>query len=103
MRLHNSRDETLLRFHSNGDLNNQFLSEEVELMCCGVLKAAGGLGAIVALILVVVALLKQVVLLLGFLLAALKIAIIVLFVAVLVMNVLAILRDRSRRRRETEI
>jgi hypothetical protein len=48
-------------------------------MCCGVLKAAGGLGAIVALILVVVALLKQIVLLLGFLLAALKIAIIVVF------------------------
>ncbi len=28
-------------------------------MCCGILKAFGGLGAIVALILVIVALLKQ--------------------------------------------
>ena len=69
-------------------------------MCCGVLKAFGGLGAIVALILVVVALLKQLILRVGFLLAALKIAIIVVFVAVLVMIVLAILRDRGRKRRE---
>ena len=37
-------------------------------MCCGILKGFGGLGAIVALILVVVALLKQLILLVGFLL-----------------------------------
>lgn len=72
-------------------------------MCCGILKAAGGLGAIVALILVVVALLKQLILLVGFLLTALKVAIILVFVAVLVMIVLAILRDRSRKRNETGI
>jgi hypothetical protein len=36
-------------------------------MCCGILKGFGGLGAIVALILVVVALLKQLILLVGFL------------------------------------
>ena len=40
----------------------------VEFMCCGILKAFGGLGAIVALILVVVALLKQLIVLVGFLL-----------------------------------
>ena len=45
-------------------------------MCCGILKAAGGLGAIVALILVIVALLKQLILLVSFLLAAVKIAIV---------------------------
>jgi hypothetical protein len=72
-------------------------------MCCGILKAAGGLGAIVALILVVRGLLKQLILLVGFLLTAIKIAIIVVFVALLVMIVLAILRDRSRKRRETQI
>ena len=67
-------------------------------MCCGILKAGGGLGAIVALILVVVALLKQLIALVGFLLAAVKIAIVVIFIALLVMIVLAIFRDRSRRR-----
>ena len=51
-------------------------------MCCGILKGFGGLGAIVALILVVVALLKQLILLVGFLLTALKVAIVVVFVAV---------------------
>ena len=73
-------------------------------MCCGVtLKAAGGLGAIVALILVVIALLKQLILLVGWLLAAIKIGIIVVFVALLVMIALAIFRDRCRRRRESEV
>jgi len=57
----------------------------------------------VALILVVIALLKQLILLVGFLLTAIKVAIIVVFVALLVMIVLAILRDRSRKRREVEI
>ena len=73
-------------------------------MCCGVtLKAAGGLGAIVALILVVIALLKQLILLVGWLLAAIKIGIIVVFIALLVMIALAIFRDRCRRRRESEV
>lgn len=72
-------------------------------MCCGVLKAAGGLGAIVALILVVIALLKQLILVVGWLLAAVKIGIVVIFIALLVMIALAIFRDRSRRRRDTEI
>ncbi len=69
-------------------------------MCSGILKAFGGLGAIVALILLVVALLKQLIALVGFLLAALKIGIVVVFIALLVMIGLAIFRDRSRRRRE---
>ena len=72
-------------------------------MCCGILRAAGGLGAIVALILVIFALLKQLILFVGFLLTALKVAIVVVFVAILVMIVLAIWRDRSRKRRESEI
>ncbi|HSE30805.1 MAG TPA: hypothetical protein VLA93_04425 [Pyrinomonadaceae bacterium] len=66
----------------------------------GILKIGGGIGAIFALILLVVALLKQIITLLGFLLAAIKIGIIVVFVAVLVMIVLAICRDRARKRRE---
>jgi ATP/ADP translocase len=69
-------------------------------MCCSVLKFGGGLGAIVALILLVVALLKQLIALVGFLLAAVKIGIVVIFIALLVMIGLAIFRDRSRRRRE---
>ena len=70
---------------------------------CGVLKVTGGLGAIVALILVVIALLKQLILLVGWLLAAIKIGIIVVFVALLVMILLAIFRDRSRKRRESAV
>lgn len=69
-------------------------------MCCGIVKAFGGLGAIIALILLVVALLKQLVALVGFLLAAVKIGIVVIFIALLVMIGLAIFRDRSRKRRE---
>ena len=72
-------------------------------MCCGILKAAGGLGAIVALILVVIALLKQLILLVGFLLTAIKVAIVVIFVALLIMIVFAIWRDRCRKRREAQI
>jgi len=55
------------------------------------------------LILLIVALLKQLIGLVSFLLFFVKIAIVVIFVAVLAMIVLAIFRDRSRKRRETEI
>ena len=73
-------------------------------MCCGAnWKAYGGLGAIVALILVVIALLKQLILLVGWLLAAIKIGIIVVFVALLIMILLAIFRDRCRKRRESVV
>jgi len=69
---------------------------------CSILKFGGGLGAVIALILLVVALIKQLIALVGFLLALVKIAIVVVFVAVLVMIVLSIFRDRSRRRRESD-
>ena len=69
-------------------------------MCTGVLKAFGGLGAIVALILVIIALLKQLILIVGFLLTAVKVAIVVVFIALLVMIGLAIFRDWSRRKRD---
>ena len=69
-------------------------------MCCGVLKAFGGIGAIIALILVIGALLRKIILLIGFLLTALKVAIVLVFIALIVMIALAILRDRSRRKRE---
>jgi L-asparagine transporter-like permease len=65
-------------------------------------KAFGRLGGIVALILLVVALLRQLITLFGFLLAVVKIAIIVIFVALVIMILLAIWRDRCRRRREVE-
>ena len=61
---------------------------------------AFGLGSIVAAILLVVALLRQLILMFGFLLALVKFAIIMAFGLLIVMIVLAILRDRSRRRRE---
>ncbi len=69
-------------------------------MFCGALKAFGGLGAIVALILIVIALLKQLILLVGFLITAIKVAVVVVFVAVLVLIGLAIYRDWCRRKRE---
>ncbi len=59
-------------------------------------------GAVFGLILLVVALFKQLILLVGFLLALVKLAIIILFVGLLVMIVLAIYRDRCRRKREVE-
>ena len=59
-------------------------------------------GAVFGLVVLVVALLKHLILLVGFLLALVKLLIIVAFVALLVMIVLAIFRDRSRRKREAE-
>jgi len=68
------------------------------------LKTFGRLGGIVALIFLVITLLRQLILLVGILLAIVKFAIIVAFVALMVMIVLAIFRDRARRKREvTEI
>jgi membrane protein implicated in regulation of membrane protease activity len=63
------------------------------------LKAIGG---ITALLLLVITLLGSIVTLGGFLLAAIKILIVVIFLAVLSLVVFSILRDRSRRRSETE-
>jgi NADH:ubiquinone oxidoreductase subunit 6 (subunit J) len=61
------------------------------------LKAIGG---ITALILLVITLLGFLITLGGFLLGAIKVLIVVIFVAVLAMIVFSILRDRSHRRRE---
>ena len=71
-------------------------------MCCGLVKVFGGLGGVVALILLVVALLKQLITLVGFLLTLVKVGIVVIFVAVLVMIALAIFRDRARKKRDFE-
>ncbi len=61
------------------------------------LKAIGGITAI---ILLVITLLGSLITLGGFLLGAIKVLIVVIFVAVLVMIVFSILRDRSRHRDE---
>jgi len=66
----------------------------------GMLKIFGRLGGVLALIFLIVALLRQLITLVGFLLAAVKIAIVLVFVCVLVLIVVAILRDRSNKRRE---
>jgi hypothetical protein len=60
------------------------------------------IGGITALLLLVITLLGSIVTLGGFLLTAIKIFIVVIFLAVLSMVVFSILRDRSRRRHETE-
>ncbi|HEX9424130.1 MAG TPA: hypothetical protein VF899_12875 [Pyrinomonadaceae bacterium] len=61
------------------------------------LKAIGGITAI---ILLVITLLGSLITLGGFLLGAIKVLIVVIFVAVLVMIIFSILRDRSRHRDE---
>jgi hypothetical protein len=65
-------------------------------------RAFGRLGGVLSLILLVIALLRQLIALVGFLLALIKFAIVVIFAVLVVMIVLAILRDRAHRRRETE-
>ena len=69
----------------------------------GMLKVAGGIGGIIALILVIVALLKQLVALVGFLIVAIKVAVVVIFIALIVLIGLAIWRERCSRRREQEL
>ena len=67
-----------------------------------ILAALGRGGAVFGLILLIVALLKQLIVLVGFLLVLIKFAIVVVFIAIMAMIVLAILRDRSRRKHEAE-
>jgi hypothetical protein len=62
-----------------------------------ILKALGG---ITALILLVVTLLGSIVTIGGLLLTMLKVLIVVIFVAVLILVTFSILRDRSQKRRE---
>jgi hypothetical protein len=65
-----------------------------------ILAAFGRGGAVIALILLVVALLKQLIVMVGFLLALIKFAIVIAFVLMMGLIVFAIMRDRSRRKRE---
>jgi len=65
-----------------------------------ILTTFGRLGGIVALLFLIVALLRQLITLVGILLMVVKLAIIVAFAAVLILIVLAIFRDRARRKRE---
>jgi uncharacterized membrane protein len=65
-------------------------------------KTFGRLGGILALIFLIIGLLRQLILLVGFLLAVIKIAIVVIFVGLLCLVLLAMFRERSRRRREVE-
>ena len=68
----------------------------------GFIKIFGGIGSVIALILLIVALLKQLVALVGFLIVAIKFLVVVIFIALIVLIGLAIYRDRCRRRREVE-
>ena len=63
-----------------------------------ILKALGG---ITALILIVITLLGTLISVGGFLLSAIKVLIVVIFVAVLILVVLSMLRKRSQRARES--
>lgn len=63
------------------------------------LKAIGGIAAMVLL---VIALLGSILTLGGFLLTAVKVLIVVVFLAVITIILFSILRDRSRRRHEVE-
>jgi len=67
-----------------------------------ILKIFGWLGSIVALIALVVTLLYQLIAAVGVLLTLIKFAIVMAFVMLIVLIAFAILRDRSRRRREAE-
>ena len=64
-----------------------------------ILKAIAGVAA---LVLLVVTLFGQVLALGAVLLAAIKVAVVVIFLSVLTLIVFFILRDRFRRKRETE-
>jgi hypothetical protein len=67
-----------------------------------ILAAFGRGGAVIALILLIATLLKQLIVMVGFLLALIKFAIVIAFVLMMGLIVFAIVRDRSRRRREAE-
>lgn len=64
-----------------------------------ILKALGGISA---LILLVIALFSQLITVVGVLLVAIKIGIVLIFLALVVMIAFSIQRDRSRRRQEAE-
>lgn len=64
------------------------------------LKTAGRWGGILTIILLVITLLRQLISLVTFLLTAIKLMIVIAFVGVMLLIVLAMLRGRSRRRRD---
>ncbi len=66
------------------------------------IKTFGRWGGILTMILLVITLLKQLIALVGFLLFAIKVTVVVAFVGLLLLIVFAMLRGRTRRRRDLE-
>ncbi len=66
------------------------------------IRTFGRWGGILTMILLVITLLKQLIALVGFLLFAIKITVVVAFVGLLLLIVFAMLRGRTRRRRDLE-
>ncbi len=59
-------------------------------------------GGILTIIILIIALLKQLIAFVGFLMFAIKVAILLAFIGLFLLIVIAILRGRSHRRRESE-
>lgn len=59
-------------------------------------------GGILTIIILIIALLKQLIAFVGFLMFAIKVAILLAFIGLFLLIVIAILRGRSQRRRESE-
>ncbi|MGI8657064.1 MAG: hypothetical protein ACR2LC_17820 [Pyrinomonadaceae bacterium] len=66
------------------------------------IKTFGRWGGILTMILLVITLLKQLIALVGFLLFAIKVSVVVAFVGLFLLIVFAMLRGRTRRRRDLE-
>jgi uncharacterized membrane protein len=66
------------------------------------IKTFGRWGGILTMILLVITLLKQLIALVGFLLFAIKVSVVVAFVGLFLLIVFAMLRGRSRKRRDLE-
>ncbi len=66
------------------------------------IKTFGRWGGILTMILLVITLLRQLIALVGFLLFAIKMTVVVAFVGLLLLIVFAMLRGRTRRRRDLE-
>jgi hypothetical protein len=66
------------------------------------LATSGRWGGILTIIILIIALLKQLIAFVGFLMFAIKVAIVLAFLGLFLLIVIAILRGRSQRRRESE-
>jgi predicted membrane protein len=66
------------------------------------LATSGRWGGILTIIILIIALLKQLIAFVGFLMFAIKVAILLAFIGLFLLIVIAILRGRSQRRRESE-